>query len=317
MVIIMRRLITMMALVGMCICAFSQAKKPKLMVVPSDLWCNENGFVQRLDNIGKETIVPNYEAAFQNNGELKVVITTLGELMQERGFELVDMEQSIKSLTNVNAEDMLATSKSGAMIAETPLDKLKKVAKSDIILELYWKVNYTGPRKSVTYNLRALDAYTNKQIGSTTGTSEPSMTGELAVMLQEAAVGGIEKFNSGLMNHFTDMEAKGREVALNIKVWVDYEKNLESDCEGRELNELIEDWVAENTVNGVYSLTDATETMMNFDQVRIPLYVGGTGRAMDARNWGKGLAKLLDSKGIPNKLSMRGLGQVTIIIGGK
>lgn len=317
MVIIMRRLITMMALVGMCICAFSQAKKPKLMVVPSDLWCNENGFVQRLDNIGKETIVPNYEAAFQNNGELKVVITTLGDLMQERGFELVDMEQSIKSLTNVNAEDMLATSKSGAMIAETPLDKLKKVAKSDIILELYWKVNYTGPRKSVTYNLRALDAYTNKQIGSTTGTSEPSMTGELAVMLQEAAVGGIEKFNSGLMNHFTDMEAKGREVALNIKVWADYEKNLESDCEGRELNELIEDWVAENTVNGVYSLTDATETMMNFDQVRIPLYVGGTGRAMDARNWGKGLAKLLDSKGIPNKLSMRGLGQVTIIIGGK
>lgn len=317
MVIIMRRLITMMALVGMCICAFSQAKKPKLMVVPSDLWCNENGFVQRLDNIGKETIVPNYEAAFQNNGELKVVITTLGDLMQERGFELVDMEQSIKSLTNVNAEDMLATSKSGSMIAETPLDKLKKVAKSDIILELYWKVNYTGPRKSVTYNLRALDAYTNKQIGSTTGTSEPSMTGELAVMLQEAAVGGIEKFNSGLMNHFTDMEAKGREVALNIKVWADYEKNLESDCEGRELNELIEDWVAENTVNGVYSLTDATETMMNFDQVRIPLYVGGTGRAMDARNWGKGLAKLLDSKGIPNKLSMRGLGQVTIIIGGK
>lgn len=317
MVIIMRRLITMMALIGMCICAFSQAKKPKLMVVPSDLWCNENGFVQRLDNIGKETIVPNYEAAFQNNGELKVVITTLGDLMQERGFELVDMEQSIKSLTNVNAEDMLATSKSGAMIAETPLDKLKKVAKSDIILELYWKVNYTGPRKSVTYNLRALDAYTNKQIGSTTGTSEPSMTGELAVMLQEAAVGGIEKFNSGLMNHFTDMEAKGREVALNIKVWADYEKNLESDCEGRELNELIEDWVAENTVNGVYSLTDATETMMNFDQVRIPLYVGGTGRAMDARNWGKGLAKLLDSKGIPNKLSMRGLGQVTIIIGGK
>lgn len=317
MVTIMRRLITMMALVGMCICAFSQAKKPKLMVVPSDLWCNENGFVQRLDNIGKETIVPNYEAAFQNNGELKVVITTLGDLMQERGFELVDMEQSIKSLTNVNAEDMLATSKSGAMIAETPLDKLKKVAKSDIILELYWKVNYTGPRKSVTYNLRALDAYANKQIGSTTGTSEPSMTGELAVMLQEAAVGGIEKFNSGLMNHFTDMEAKGREVALNIKVWADYEKNLESDCEGRELNELIEDWVAENTVNGVYSLTDATETMMNFDQVRIPLYVGGTGRAMDARNWGKGLAKLLDSKGIPNKLSMRGLGQVTIIIGGK
>lgn len=306
-----------MVLSAMCVLAFGQAKKPKLMVVPSDLWCNENGFVVQMDNIGKTAIVPNYEAAFQNSGELKVVITTIGDLMQERGFELVDMEQSVKSVATSSAEDMATTSKSGSAVAETPLDKLKRVAKSDIILELYWKTNYTGPRKIVTYNLRALDAYTNKQIGSTTGTSEPSMTGELAVMLQEAAVGGIEKFNSGLMKHFTDMEVKGREVTLNIKVWSDYGKDLETEFGGKELNEIIEDWVADNTVNGVYSLSDATETMMNFDQVRIPLYAEGTSKALDTRTWARKLSKILNSNGIPNKLLMRGLGQATIIIGGK
>lgn len=313
----MKKIFITMILSVMCVLAFGQAKKPKLMVVPSDLWCNEHGFVVQMDNIGKTAVVPNYEAAFQNSSDLKVVITTIGDLMQERGFELVDMEQTVKTITTANAEDMVTTNKSGAGVAETPLDRLKKVAKSDIILELYWKTNYTGPRKSVTFNLRALDAYTNKQIGSTTGTSEPSMTGELAVMLQEAAVGGIEKFNSGLMHHFTDMEAKGREVTLAIKVWSDFGKDLNTEFGGKELNEIIEDWVSANTVNGVYSLGDATETMMNFDQVRIPLYAPGTSRALDTRQWARKLAKQLESYGIPNALHMRGLGQATIIIGGK
>lgn len=31
---------------------FSQAKKPKLMVVPSDAWCKEHGFMQTFDNQG-------------------------------------------------------------------------------------------------------------------------------------------------------------------------------------------------------------------------------------------------------------------------
>ena len=40
--------------------AFSQAKKPTLMVVPSDVWCNQNGYVQTIDNQGLMEKVPDY-----------------------------------------------------------------------------------------------------------------------------------------------------------------------------------------------------------------------------------------------------------------
>ena len=32
--------------------AFGQAKKPKLMVVPSQIWCNDKGYVMTFDNQG-------------------------------------------------------------------------------------------------------------------------------------------------------------------------------------------------------------------------------------------------------------------------
>jgi hypothetical protein len=57
--------------------------------------------------------------------------------------------------------------------------------------------------------------------------------------------------------------------------------------------------------------------MMNFEQVRIPLF-DPNGRATDTRNWAKGLQKMLKEKyKIDAKLTMKGLGEATIIIGEK
>ena len=56
--------------------------------------------------------------------------------------------------------------------------------------------------------------------------------------------------------------------------------------------------------------------MMYFEQVRIPMF-NDKGRALDARLWARDLIKLLSSFGIKSKLIMKGLGQATIIIGGK
>ena len=87
-----------------------------------------------------------------------------------------------------------------------------------------------------------------------------------------------------------------------------------------ELGILIEDWVSDNTMKGRFSTSDATETMMLFEQVRIPLYYerNGQQRALDCRRWTKGLKKYLSSEfEIDSKLMMKGLGQAQLIIGGK
>ena len=236
--------------------------------------------------------------------------------MADRGFPLKLLEQEIKTINEQDAEDEMLTSKSGGEIAETPYDRLKKKAKCDIILQLGWKINHFGPRYSLTFNLQGIDAYTNKQIVACQGTGEPTYSAELPILIEESVVNNLETFNYQLQNHFNDMMANGREVSVNIKRWDNAPFDLETEFGDRELGEIIEDWMADNTVSGRFNTVDATENMLVFQQVRIPLY-DERGRANDTRRWSRGLVNMLKGLGITSKLTTKGLGQASIIIGGK
>jgi len=298
--------------------AFSQAKKPTIMVLPSDVWCNLNGYMMQFDNQGTVTKVADYKRAFQENADLLLVISKINGLMADRGFPLKNAESVLKSLASESAEDALLTSKSGAAVAESPIDKLKKSAKADIIMQLTWTVNSTGPKKSITFNLQGLDAYTDKQIATAAGTGTPSFSAELPVLLEEAVLAHLDNFNSALQAHFDDMFANGREITIRIKKYDSWDGDLESEYNGEELGSQIEDWLSKNTVKGRFSTTDATEDMMFFEQVRIPLY-DVNGKAIDARGFCKDLQKYLQNPpySIVNKLMTKGLGQASIVLGDK
>ena len=309
------------AIAAMLLCgiasASAQAKKPTIMVVPSDNWCIQHGFTQTYDNQGKQTTVPDYRKALQNDSDLLLVISKIGELMADRGFPLKDLEASLKSLENQSAEDAMLMSKSGAEVNESPIDKLKKTAKADIWMQITWTVNQVGPKRSITFNLRGLDAYTDKQVAASSGTGAQSFTAELAILLEEAVLSHLDNFNNQLQTHFDDLFENGREISLRIKTWGDWDYDLESDEFGDdELGMMIENWVSDNTVKGRFSTTDATENMMFFEQVRIPLY-DANGRSTDARRWASGLQKYLKTLGIEAKVMTQGLGQAQLVLGGK
>ncbi|MCB0380813.1 MAG: hypothetical protein KDD24_06100 [Flavobacteriales bacterium] len=297
---------------------FGQAKKPTIMVVPSDNWCISNGYVMEFDNQGTKVKIPNYKQAFQENADLNVVISAINGMMAERGFPLKNMESAIKSLESESAENSMLTSKSGSELAESPVDALKRVAKADIIMQLTWTVNTTGPKKSITFNLQGLDSYTDKQIATAVGTGAPSFSAELPVLLQEAVTAHIDNFNATLMKHFEDMFENGREIIIRIKKFDSWSEDLETEYDGKELGEIIEEWMAANSVKGRFNTTDATENMMLFEQVRIPLF-NEKGNASDARDFAKGLSKYLKAAPfeITNKLMMKGLGQAVIVLGEK
>lgn len=312
-----------MACLMLCISAFGQAKRPSIMVVPSDNWCVKNGYVQEFDNMGTKKIVPDYRAALQNDTNLLLAITTIGEMMNKRGFTPKDLESSLKTVEEQAAEDAMLTSKQGSDVAESPIDKLKKVAKADILMELTYEVNQIGPKKSLTFILRGLDAYTDKQIAAASGTGTPTFSSELAILIEEAVLGHIDPFNALLQSHFDDLFEKGREIVVRIKVWGDSEYDLESEFgdDSLELGQIIEDWLADNTVNGAFNTVDATESMMLFEQVRIPMVTttsDGKERQVDARRWVGGLRKYLkDNFEIESKLMTQGLGQAQLVIGSK
>jgi hypothetical protein len=297
---------------------FSQAKKPSIMIVPMDNWMQENGFMTKINSMGEEISYPDYRKATLENSDLINVISKVGELMSERGFPTKDLEASLKSIEAQQAEDAMLSSKSGADISESPIDRLKKVAKADIWMQINWKVITKGPKKKVDFTIRGIDAYTNNQIATSSGTGEFAMGVEPVELLREAILANLDLFNGQLLSHFDDMFENGRVISFRIKVWDDWDYDLETEEFGNEeLGILIEDWMGDNTVNNKFSTVDATESMMFFDQVRIPLF-NEKGRAIDARRWGNGLRKYLRTEfEIESKLMSQGLGQVQLILGSK
>ena len=317
----MKKIFITLSLVAVgVVTAFGQAKKPTIMVVPSEAWCIDQGYYTEFDNQGSTIKIPDYKKAFQENIDAKLVVSAINGMMTERGFPLKDLEQQMKILAQNAAEDNMTSSKDGYGISESPLDALKKVAKADIIMELTWKINATGPKKSVTFILRGLDSYSGKQVASAQGTGAPSFSAEVPVLLQEAVTAHIDNFNAQLMTHFEDMFANGREIIVRIKTWDGFDGDLESEYgdDDEELGVIIEDWLADNTVKGRFSTTDMTESMALFEQVRIAM-LDEKGRAQDARRFGRGLSKLLKKEPylIVNKVMTKGLGEVTIVLGGK
>ena len=296
--------------------SFGQAKKPTLMVVPADNWCIANNYVDKINDQGTVKDVPNYKRALQNSSECYNVITKINTLMSDRSFPLKDLSSVLKSMTNNTVMDIVATSSSGAELAESTLDLIKRNSNADIILELNWQVNTVGPKKSITYSLAAKDSYTDKQIAGAQGTGSPSFSADLPVLLEEAVVANMDNFCAQLQAHFDDMMENGREVTMEVKVVEDGSGiNLASEYEGEELTDIIDDWVSDNSVNHRYNLSQGSNYFLKFEQIRIPLFQAN-GRPNDTRRWTRDLSKFLTTKyQISSKVDIRGLGKAVLLIG--
>lgn len=298
--------------------SFGQAKKPTLMIVPADNWCVLNQFMDQFDDQGTKIDVPNYKRALQNSSDCYNVITKINALMSDRNFPLKDLSTVLKNMENNSAMDAVTTSKSGASLAESPLDAIKRNSNADIIIELNWQVNTVGPKKSITYSLAAKDSYTDKQIAGTQGTGTPSFSAELPVLLEEAVVANMDNFCSQLQTHFDDMIENGREVTMEVKV-IDNGSgiDLSNEYNGEELTDIIDNWVSDNSVNHRYNLSQGSENFLRFEQIRIALYQAN-GRPNDTRRWARELSKELVSKyQIPCRVDIRGLGKAVLMIGEK
>lgn len=317
----MKKTIAILALSLAATAAWGQAKKPTIMVVPSDQFCISRGYALTYNNQGMSTTLPDYRKALQNDSDLKLVISKLSGLMGDRGFPLKDLEQELKRQESVGAELSMMESKSGSAVAESPIDALKRQAKADIIMDLTYEIVRQGPQKYIKFVLNGLDAYTSKNVASAAGTGKPSTAAQPELLLEEAVLAYMDEFNGRLMSHFENMFEQGREIRVRVQMFdpsaVGFDLE-EEQPDGDELSEVIERWMELNTVQGRFNVADATENFMDFEQVRIPM-VNDKGRAVDARNWVRDLQKFLKSDPYlkESKLYMRGLGEAWLIVGEK
>ena len=315
----MRRILFPLLALFLSVDMFSQAKLPKLMVVPSDVWCVEHHFVDTVEVFGQVEVIPDYKKALQSSRELMAVISKINVLMADRGFPLQDLSQAIRSIQRIDQENsVLRTKESGAGLAESPLDRLRRTAKADIILEVDWGINQTGPKRSVTYNLRGLDAYSNKQVAGAEGTGAPSFSAELPILIEEAVMNHMDNFTAQLRQHFDDILAKGRETIIELQIPDNgQDLDFETEFNDKELGEVITQWMVDNTVEKRFSKSESTGNYLLFEQVRIPLYNKDT--PLDADGFARQLRNYLRKAPyrINCKVVNRGLGRCLLIVGEK
>lgn len=315
----MRRILFPLLALFLSVDMFSQAKLPKLMVVPSDVWCVEHHFVDTVEVFGQMEVIPDYKKALQSSRELMAVISKINILMADRGFPLQDLSQAIRSIQRIDQENsVLRTKESGVGLAESPLDRLRRTAKADIILEVDWGINQTGPKRSVTYNLRGLDAYSNKQVAGAEGTGAPSFSAELPILIEEAVMNHMDNFTAQLRQHFDDILAKGRETIIELQIPDNgQDLDFETEFNDKELGEVITQWMVDNTVEKRFSKSESTENYLLFEQVRIPLYNKDT--PLDADGFARQLRNYLRKAPyrINCKVVNRGLGRCLLIVGEK
>ncbi len=319
-------LLTLLA-AGTACGVFAQAKKPAIMVVPSDAWCIRNGFIYEFDDQGRIKRIPDYATAMQDNADIRTLVTAMGDFMAQQEFPIVSLEQELKRIQNEEAEDAVRRGKeTNAEIAEDPIERLRRTVKADIILDLDFEVRRIGPKRQVSFNITALDAYTSKIISGNTGVGSSSSSAALETLLQEAVLSFKDNFIAGLMRHFNDLFANGREIVVRLKRFdsapIDFETEFEYNGQTAELADIIDVWFEENTLNGRFSAAERSANQLRYTQVRIPLYgksLSGKERAIDATAFARPLANMLKKEpyNVVVKIEPKGLGEVLLILGDK
>lgn len=320
----MRKLLFVTVLALLSTALFSQARKPVIMVIPSDAYCVREGYVMTYDDgNGSTQSAPDYSKAFISDENLRLAVSELSKIMADRGFPLKDLEQTLKSMETQQAEAALFSGTGGGTITETPLDRLKRTAKADIIMDLDFSIKSRGPQKYISFNLRGVDAYTNKVITAASGDGSPSTAATVGLLLEEAVLNYMDSFNAALQSHFDDMFANGREVTISIRMTDNCPLTMNDEVEflGEVvlLSDVLDYWMDENTVNHRFSRVSGGDNFVDYEQVRIPLYktVLGKERAIDTRGFAMDLARFLNKEpfNLPYKINERGLGSVWIVLG--
>ncbi len=294
--------------------------KPVVMVIPEEAFCINSGYYHT-DGKGNKT--PDYAKALQNDDVLDV-INTFEILCAEYGFPLTNLQQTLNEIHEDKAFSLILTSKDDADIIEDDLDRMSRHAKADILIKVAPSVTPFGPQKQVKLRVSSIDCASKKTLQSF-GPVVRASAGPTSAMLRAAVSDNIERFLSGLGKHFEEFETKGREGSLSIKISESCPLNFESevllDGQTGELADLIEWWLSENTVSGVYTGGKTSRYSMKFDQVRIPLQgkaAFGKEKSLTMEDFVKtGLTKLLAQYGISVATHPIGIGKAYLVLGAK
>lgn len=295
----------------------TQQQKPAMLVIPSDQLLQQFGKLKQQEALGKTLQVRDYNGYLLTDQDSKFIISTIQSAFIQMGYPLNDLEQTLKS---INEQEMLDAIDGIQKDAKTIL---LTTAKPDIILELDYNIvtdrSSRDFKKSLTYTLRAIDAFSNKVVATIQQTNfEGNSKAATPATLMEAALAKDTKgFTQQINNHFNTIIETGREITLRVTIDNGVNLIMSDEClDGDTYSDFIIDWVKVNTLLGAYNMNRNTETEMYFTNVKIKT-LNDNGTQYSAYDFARELSKALNKGcGIKSRNTTQGLGMATISIKG-
>ena len=242
---------------------------PTLMIFPSDAMLDRMGLLKSIDNQGTVSYQRDYQQAFIKNQDLKFAIAAIQEEFAKIGFAMEDMEQQLKQILNNNAMDEMGD------IARDSRAELLNTVRPDYVIELDFELRSDSKsrnlNKSLTYSIKALDVYTNKAVASLSKANVGSdkKENDVPALIKGDLPESINDFKSQITSHFANLLANGVEVTLRVGVTKTSDVKIDDDCGEEELNDRINNWLKDNTINQSFKMSKNTSTEMYFTNVRI------------------------------------------------
>ncbi|WP_234108850.1 MULTISPECIES: DUF6175 family protein [Chryseobacterium] len=311
----MKKKLLPIALVLIAQSFFAQgAKKPILMLFPEDTWCTRNGFMEK-DGNGEDQC--NYTRAFKESDELTLVMSKIGEIFTDRtdgkfNIRAFAQNQKIQSKTNARAA---LEGKDGSQIKTSAVNDLVS-GQSNFDLGIYVNFYFAkeGPKNSLKFDFNAKDNYTGEQVASSPDlVGKSTYSSDILSMVAETINNKVDPFFNQIENYFTDMAENGRKAQFVFGLFNDMKEDFETEINGQTLDNHIEDWFASNAVKGKYNLTESSEVMLNFEEVRIPVF-DANGRAVSADIFARGIKKTFEAAPYNFKVTVKrtGMGKTSI-----
>ena len=295
----------------------TQQQKPAMLVIPSDQLLQQFGKLKQQEALGKTLQVRDYNGYLLTDQDSKFIISTIQSAFIQMGYPLNDLEQTLKS---INEQEMLDAIDGIQKDAKTIL---LTTAKPDIILELDYNIvtdrSSRDFKKSLTYTLRAIDAFSNKVVATIQQTNFEgnSKTATPATLMEAALAKDTKGFTQQINNHFNTIIETGREITLRVTIDNGVNLTMSDEClDGDTYSDFIIDWVKVNTLLGAYNMNRNTETEMYFTNVKIKT-LNDNGTQYSAYDFARELSRALNKGcGIKSRNTTQGLGMATISIKG-
>lgn len=305
----------------MCFTLFTakaqEAAMPTIIVFPADSWMNDHGFMNHVMNDGETEYMPRYNDAFVQAREIGTVIQAIQKVLEERKFEHEDLQNLIRDMKRERAEE-LANAADGDASEKGAMDELMQQARPDIRVDVDYAVQSVGPRKNISYTLKAVDAYTSEQVSSVEGTIQMTMD-PIDLAMRKAVAGNCDDFCQQMIDYFLDLRDNGRKINVVFRAakgaGINFLKDEIGD-DGDTYDEFLYSWVRKHAVRSACKKGRKTGNMVEFKSVRIPFF-NADNEPIEAEDWAKGVRKAFRAEtGIKvSKGQGNTLGRVNFLVG--